>query len=293
MSLYSYRKANSTYHSSAYRFNRRESKVVFEIEQRPLTLWKLIQGLINDFRDLLTSSRIAGVLIPAILIFYGLNLLSIQIIPAITEHLQKQRGNFEQGSTGLVSDRHVSAKQTYLSNPGSDYFEKLQSDAYKTNTLLQDPVSEEYRGTFKLSIPSLGLLDLPVRSNVNSGNETIYDKVLESGLAHMENTGLPISDVKNNIVIYGHSSAGNYYQRTKDVAAAFSILNKAKIGDEIIIKMEGKEYKYKVSKTKIVGPYDISIITGDSWDSQTLTLFTCFPAGNNANRLVVTANPVE
>jgi LPXTG-site transpeptidase (sortase) family protein len=293
MPLYSYRKDNTTYHSSAYRFNRRESKVVFEIEQKPLTLWKLIQGFINDFRELLTSSRIAGTLIPAVLIFYGLNLLSVQIIPAFTEHLQKQRGNFDQGSTLLVSDRHVSAKQSYLSNPGSDYFEKLQSDAYSTNTLMNDPISHDYRGTFLLSIPSLGLIDLPVRANVNSGDEAVYDKVLENGLAHMENTGLPISDIKNNIVVYGHSSAGNYYQRTKDVAAAFSILNKAKIGDEIIIKMEGKEYKYKVSKTKIVGPYDISIITGDSGLRQSLTLFTCFPAGNNANRLVVNAIPVE
>lgn len=293
MSLYTYTKANSSHQSSAYRSNRRESKIVFEIEQKPLTLWKLIQGLIYDLKDLLTSSRLAGTLIPAILIIYGLNLLSIQIIPTITEHLQRQRGNFDQGSTVLVSDQHVSAKQSYLSNPGSDYFEKLQNDAYDTKAILQDSVSNEYRGTFKLSIPALGLNDLPVRANVNSGNESVYDKVLESGLAHMEHTGLPISDVKNNIVIYGHSSAGNYYQRTGDVAAAFSILNKAKIGDEIIIEMEGKDYKYKVAKTKIVGPYDVSIITGDSGVKQTLTLFTCFPAGNNANRLVVTANPVE
>lgn len=293
MSLYSYQKAPYSFRSERLNYSRNSNNIAFELQREPLTVWKLLQGLKNDLKYILTSSKLAGTLIPAILILYGINLLSVQIIPAITEHLQEQRGYFDQGSTSLVSGEYISAKQQYLSNPGSEYFQKLQSDAYQTNTLRQDPVSENYKGVFKLSLPALGLYDLPVRANVNSGVETIYDQILDGGLAHMEKTGLPISDVNNNIVIYGHSATGNYYERTGDVAASFSVLNETKVGDEAIITIDGKTFKYKVVKTKIVDPYDLSIITGNNPNKQTLTLFTCYPAGNNGNRLVVIANPVD
>jgi LPXTG-site transpeptidase (sortase) family protein len=55
--------------------------------------------------------------------------------------------------------------------------------------------------------------------------------------------------------------------------------------------MEGKEYVYRVVKSKIVQPDDASIITGTR-DKRTLTLFTCFPNGNSAQRFVAIANPV-
>jgi LPXTG-site transpeptidase (sortase) family protein len=107
----------------------------------------------------------------------------------------------------------------------------------------------------------------------------------------MEGTGLPVSDVENNIVVYGHSANGDYFQRTQDPAGAFSRLQRIKFGDEITITMEGRTTKYKVSKTKIVNPDETSIITGPGGE-QTLTLFTCFPNGNPSKRFVVIARPV-
>jgi sortase A len=112
-----------------------------------------------------------------------------------------------------------------------------------------------------------------------------------SALAHFQSTGLPISDVENNIVIYGHSSSGDYYERTKDIAGAFSRLNKIKVGDIVTLEMEGKTYNYRVIKTKIVEPYNTEIISGTP-GKRTLTLFTCFPSGNNSQRFVAVANPI-
>jgi len=122
------------------------------------------------------------------------------------------------------------------------------------------------------------------------GVEEVYDSVLNNGLAHFKDTGLPMSEINNNSVVYGHASNGNYYERTKDVAAAFTKLTDIKIGDEVIVKIEGKEYKYRVVKTKLVKPDDISIINGTR-GKKTLTLFTC-PNGNNAKRFVAVARPV-
>lgn len=290
MTLYSYKKANTK--RRGYSNRKYKTDIVLELQEEPLTLWKLIDGLGNDLKRILTTSKLIGTLLPAIFIIYGIYLLANQFTPAILEKLREKLGYYNQGTTALVAGDYISAKVQYLSNPGAEYFQQLQNEAFADKIIVEDSISNNYKGVFKLSIPNLGLNELPVQANVNSGIEGVYDKVLEKGLAHMLSTGLPISDVKNNIVIYGHSAGGDYYNRTGDPAAAFSKLNKAKVGDEIIIKIEGQEFKFKVSKTKIVKPNDISIITGDSNFKQTLTLFTCYPAGNNSNRLVVIANPV-
>lgn len=290
MALYSYKKADykkRTYANRKYRTN-----IVLELQEEPLTLWKLLNGLGNDLKKILTTSKLIGTLVPAIFIFYGLYMLANQFTPALLEKLREKLGYYDQGTTALVAGDYISAKVEYLSNPGAKYFEQLQNNAFADKKLVSDEISNNYKGVFKLSIPDLGLNELPVQANVDSGIEEVYDKVLEKGLAHMESTGLPISDVKNNIVIYGHSAGGDFYNRTGDPAAAFSRLNKAKIGDEIVMTVDGKDYKYKVTKTKIVKPDDVSIVTGDSNFKQTLTLFTCYPAGNNSNRLVVIANPI-
>jgi LPXTG-site transpeptidase (sortase) family protein len=291
MPLYSYKKAEykrRTYANRKYRTN-----IVLELQEEPLTLWKLLNGLGNDLKKILTTSKLIGTLVPAIFIFYGLYLLANQFTPALLEKLREELGYYDQGTTALVAGDYISAKVQYLSNPGAEYFQQLQNNAFSDKKLLADEISNNYKGVFKLSIPNLGLNELPVQANVDSGIEEVYDKVLEKGLAHMESTGLPISDINNNIVIYGHSAGGDFYNRTGDPAAAFSRLNKAKVGDEIVMKIDGKEYTYKITKTKIVKPDDISIVTGDNTFKQTLTLFTCYPAGNNSNRLVVIANPVN
>lgn len=291
MPLYSYKKANVT----RRRYSERKFKndIILELQEEPLTLWKLLDGLGNDLRKILTTSKLVGTILPSIFIIYGIYLLANQFTPTLLEKLREKLGYYNQGTTALVAGDYINAKVEYLSNPGAAYFEQLQNEAFADKKLIEDNISNSYKGVFKLSIPNLGLAELPVQANVNSGIEEVYDKVLESGLAHMQSTGLPISDIKNNIVVYGHSAGGDYFNRTGDPAAAFSRLNKAKVGDEILITIEGKEYKYKVSKTKIVKPHDVSIITGDNAYKQTLTLFTCYPAGNNANRLVVIANPAN
>lgn len=292
MPLQKYKKAPANSKNRRNNNSHYKSKVVLKLQEEPLTLWKLLKGLSNDIKEIMTTSRLAGVIIPAIFIIYGLNLLGSQIIPTIQEKLQNELGHFDQGARPLVPADHVSTIQQYLSNPGAEYFAQLQNNAIQTNVLKEDPVSIAYNGTFKLSIPDLGLSNLNVRGNTESGVEEAYDKILENGLAHMKSTGLPISPVNNNIVIYGHSAGGDVYERTGDPAAAFSRLRKIKVGNNIDITIDGKDYVYKVVKTKIVNPDDVSILTGDNANTQTLTLFTCHPPGNNAQRYVVVANPV-
>jgi len=266
-------------------------KVETPVTKNRLTLWDMISGAKHDFLTLLQTSTIARILIPLILISIGTYILYGQLYPEVKQRAREAAGYYDPTRTELVMGDSIQPKETYLSNPGPEYFKKLTEDAMSANVLQEDPVSKDYRGRFTLTVPSLDLHDMQVQANVESGVEEVYNTALKTALAHFEGTGLPISDVNNNIVIYGHSAGGDYYSRTNDTAAAFTKLSDIKIGDEISINMEGKEYNYRVVKTKIVKPDDISIVTGTK-GKDTLTLFTCHRPGNNTHRFVAVARPV-
>lgn len=258
--------------------------------KRKITLGDLVFSFVGNTQEFLVNSKFIGALIPVFLILSGFFMIYQQFFPDFKELIKLKVNYYDTNTVALASENYVSRAE-YISNPGAEYFKQLKDEAVASNGLLADPVSNDYKGKFTLSIPALGFKDIRVTANVESGVEEIYDSYLEGGLAHFNGTGLPISPLKNNTVIYGHSASGNYYERTKDPTAAFSALKNIKIGDEIFVKIEGKEYKYRVTKSKIVQPHDVSIITGDA-GRETLTLFTCYPDGNSANRFVVVANPV-
>ncbi|MBN1331582.1 sortase [Candidatus Dojkabacteria bacterium] len=289
MALKTYKKAPVKIH-----FDRKikEKEIIIPKEKRPpITLWDIVAGAKDDFVFLMKTSTLARILVPAILILTGSFIIYRQTYPEVKQRAREASGYYNATSASLVQGESIQPKSVYLSNPGSEYFRNLTTAAFKANVLADDPVSNNYSGRFNISIPSLNLNSLPVQANVESGVEEAYRSALEGALAHFKGTGLPISDVNNNIVIYGHSAGGDYFSRTKDVSAAFSKLSDIKIGDEVELVMEGKSYKYRVVKTKIVKPDDISIINGTK-GKRTLTIFTCYPSGNNAERFVVVAKPI-
>lgn len=258
--------------------------------KRKTSVWEILKNSYDDFIDLLVTARFVGFLIPVILIATGIILLHKELWPEVEQQIKESEGYYNQGSTPLVDVDYIQSRQLYLSTLGANYFKDLSDNALSQHVLREDPISKNYSGNFKLSIPSIGLNNLPVKANVKSGDSNEYEEVLKTHIAHMDGTGLPISDINNNSVLYGHSARGDYFDQTQDVAGAFSRLQKLQIGDKITIEMEGKTYTYKVSKTKIVQPDDISIVTGVP-NERTLTLFTCFPNGNPAKRFVVVAKP--
>ncbi len=288
MALYSYQKAPVRYKPL------HEDEVVIIVEKREnapkLTLWDILSAFFTDFKRLLISSKVAGLFIPLALILLGMSIISKQVWPDIEQYIKFNNGYYDTASVALVDGEYID-RASYLSNPGAEYFRTLANDAVNASVLQPDPVANNYQGRFSLSIPKLGLNDLPVQANVESGVEEAYNKVLLNGLAHFKGTGLPVSDIKNNMVIYGHSAGGDYYQRTKDVASVFSRLDEVKIGDEININIDGQTFRYRVTTTKIVAPSDLQIVTG-SYNKRTLTLFTCFPKGSNSHRLVAVATPI-
>lgn len=291
MPLYSYKKAQVTLKQGSYIIHHPDTLTVNQA-RRKMTVGDALSGAYNDFHKLMSTSKIAAMFIPALLIGAGVFIIYKQVWPTIVQTAQEASGYFDDKGKSLVAGQYVTAQQTY-SDPGSKYFADLKTTAQHENLLFNDKKSAEYKGNFSLSIPSLGLKDLKVVSNVDSSIEEVYDDLLNGGLAHFQGTPLPLTDGPNyNIVIYGHSSAGDYYERTKDPTSSFSILNQIRYGSDIIVNFEGKEYKYRFTKGKIVNANDLTILQGPK-NQKTLTLFTCYPNGNNSKRFVATAKLVE
>lgn len=283
-----------TYKKAPIKVKAKEDRDYVEINtnqtHHKLTMGEVVSGIFHDLNNLIISSRIAGFFVPLILIIVGFFIIYKQVWPDIDQTIKQWGGYYDTESVSLVAGDYIE-RAKYLSNPGAGYFEQLSTSVSKSADLLPDPTSTDYTGTFKLSIDSLGLYNLRVTANVISSDGKYYQQALNGGLAHFKGTGLPISEVQNNIVVYGHSSSGDYYERTKDPTGAFSMLNKIKIGAIIKLEIDGKTYQYRVTKSKIVMPDDISVIIGTP-GKRTLTLFTCFPNGNNAQRFIAVAVPV-
>lgn len=281
--MYSYKKAESSY-SNQYDYL--ELKV--DNPKKKITMWSVLKGVYASLEDMSSKTRVASILIPGIFILAGGIFIYQQFFPDIQQSLLQSSGYYDRGSVAAVDDTYIDISK-YISNPKN--LSSLTSNALSLNILQPDPTSLNYNGIFYISIPSIGLNRLPVQSNVDSSSEDAYNAVLNNTLAHFKSTGLPISDIKNNIVIYGHSASPNLNPSRTTPLMAFSFIPELQVGDEIIIEIEGKEYMYRMFSSKVVAPNETSIITGTKGRG-TLTLFTCFPAGTDRERYVVVGKPV-
>ena len=110
-------------------------------------------------------------------------------------------------------------------------------------------------------------------TNVLEGSD---DGTLSRGAGHIEDT--PFPGQPGNIGIAGHRDT------------VFRPLRNIKVGDPLAIVTTDREYRYRVSKTLIVGPDDVYVL--DPTTHPTVTLVTCFPfdfIGHAPKRFIVQA----
>lgn len=92
-----------------------------------------------------------------------------------------------------------------------------------------------------------------------------------------------------NMIITGHSFVWGYRPDEVYKRSIFYDLKEIKVGDEVLINWDGKQYKYNVSKVKTVKPNAVEIEqpSGDPM----LTIYTCTVGGSADGRVVVIAKP--
>ena len=136
---------------------------------------------------------------------------------------------------------------------------------------------------FGLYIPKIQA-NAKVIKNVDPYDEERYTNALIYGVAHAKGSALPNED--GNVFLFAHSAV-NFYERRK-YNVYFYLLNELKKDDPIYVSYQGQIYTYKVLEVKIVDPMNIQYL-GKYMEQDTLTLMTCWPAGANIKRTIVTA----
>lgn len=120
----------------------------------------------------------------------------------------------------------------------------------------------------KLAAPSVQMT-----TTVLEGSD---DATLSRGAGHIEDT--PFPGQPGNIGIAGHRDT------------VFRPLRRIKIGDPLELTTADRTYRYRISKTLIVGPDDVYVL--DPTDRPTVTLVTCYPfdfIGHAPKRFIVQA----
>jgi sortase A len=123
----------------------------------------------------------------------------------------------------------------------------------------------------KIIIPKIG-----VDEYVVEGTDT---ESLRKGPGHYPDTPLP--GARGTVAIAGHRTT---------YGAPFRNVDKLKHGDMIVLDMPDHRYVYRVERTKIVEPTDLSVL--DRVGHDRLILSACHPLYSAAQRIVVFAREV-
>jgi sortase A len=137
----------------------------------------------------------------------------------------------------------------------------------------------------QLTIASIGV-KAPIIFEPSTNNSNI-DYALRSGVVHYGSTALP--GEQGSVAIFGHSSGLAW--APGDYKFVFTLLEKLKIGDSILLDYKGVRYIYEVSGSEVVRPTDMAVLK--QTDKSELLLITCTPVGTSQSRLVIHAKQLR
>lgn len=131
--------------------------------------------------------------------------------------------------------------------------------------------------SYSISIPKLD-----ISKAIVSTKDTDISKSL------IQHTGTPIPPIQGNTVIFGHSTLPQLFENN-NYETIFANAQNLKTGDEIIVHMKDRNYKYKIVRTFITEPDDLTVLNQNLSGSY-LTLITCTPPGTVWKRLIIKAS---
>jgi sortase A len=122
----------------------------------------------------------------------------------------------------------------------------------------------------------IGRLEAPSVKMSTTVLEGSDDATLSRGAGHIEDT--PFPGESGNVGIAGHRDT------------VFRPLKRIQVGDPLELTTADRLYRYRISKTLIVGPNDVYVL--DPTKTPTMTLVTCYPfeyVGHAPRRFIVQA----
>lgn len=222
--------------------------------------------------------KILGVLI----ILIGVSVLLYFFFPLISYHLYLSSAFAQSDIESPLPQRYVLGSNTSIGDLLSSGLSNVTSDYKDARNWFPQKVNREKFlnkvTDYTLSIPSQGIKDAKVSS---------VDYDLSKHLVQYFSTSKnPIEN--GTSVIFGHSTLPQWFDPNK-YTAIFARLHTLKDGDEFSIKVDNKNYNYKIFSISISDPKDPNIFS-QSFDNSYITLITCTPPGTTWKRLVVRAS---
>jgi len=145
---------------------------------------------------------------------------------------------------------------------------------------IQTEHTEAAVASYRLSIPKLKILDAFVSTTDND---------LSEHLIQYGGTAVPPS--RGNAVIFGHSTLPQLYKEG-DYKTILANAHTLEVGDDLIVRVSGMTYTYKIYNITITNPSDTSFFE-QNYDDNYLTLVTCTPPGTTWKRLILKAKIVK
>lgn len=112
---------------------------------------------------------------------------------------------------------------------------------------------------------------------------TVEERVLQSGVGHMESSSLPVGGPSTHAALSGH--------RGLPSAKLFTDLDQMEVGDQFFIKVLGETLAYEVHSVETVLPHEVDSLAIQEGEDL-VTLITCTPYGINSHRLLVHAHRI-
>lgn len=112
---------------------------------------------------------------------------------------------------------------------------------------------------------------------------TVEERVLQSGVGHMESSSLPVGGESTHAALSGH--------RGLPSAKLFTDLDQMEVGDQFYIKVLGETLAYEVHEVETVLPTETESLAIQPGEDL-VTLITCTPYGINSHRLLVHAHRI-
>ena len=112
---------------------------------------------------------------------------------------------------------------------------------------------------------------------------TAEERVLQSGVGHMESSSLPVGGESTHAALSGH--------RGLPSAKLFTDLDQMEVGDQFYIKVLGETLAYEVHEVETVLPTQTESLAIQQ-GQDLVTLITCTPYGINSHRLLVHAHRI-
>lgn len=165
--------------------------------------------------------------------------------------------------------------------PLTDGFMRMAAQPTNDGSVIQEYASGL---DFGVSIPALGVKDLPIFHPDDPGTSEGVLSVLQHGVGHL----FSYPGRGGKIMVYGHSSS--YPWDVSPYTKIFRQVNKLKTGDDVYVMYKGQLFHYQVTGQEQIAPDDNSPFTGEG---EELLLYTCWPPDSTKSRLIIRAAPVQ